>query len=39
MGRLRQGPDWSGAHSVAQAGLELEILLHQPPEYWDQGVP
>lgn len=27
----------SGSHYVAQAGLELEVLLPQPPSQWDYG--
>jgi hypothetical protein len=28
-------PCWPWTHYVAQAGLELKILLLQPPDYWD----
>jgi hypothetical protein len=28
-------PVRTGAYYVAQAGLEFEIFLPQPPEYWD----
>jgi hypothetical protein len=29
----------TGSHYVAQAGLELVILLPQPPTCWDCGCP